>query len=141
MEKRSRLAVAGAIGFLTLVIGVSASSADSLDAGLVGAWTASQADCAKLFVRRGRMLAYRLPIDRFAQAAIIEPQSIRAPASTCRVHSVSHANDAIKISAECNDSISYTTENVQITVKSGSEIVYSPTGDHALDTTLVKCPL
>ena len=141
MEKRSRLAVAAAIGFLSLIAGASASSADSLDPGLAGAWTTSAADCSKLFVRRGRVLAYRLPIDRFAQAAIIEPQSIRAPASTCRVHGVSHANDAIKITAECNDSISYTTQTVQITVKSGSEIVYSPTGDHALDTTLVKCPL
>ena len=141
MEKRSRLAVAGAIGFIALVIGVSASSADSLDAGLVGAWTTSQADCAKLFVRRGRVLAFRLPIDRFAQAAIIEPQSIRAPASTCRVHGVSHANDVIKITAECNDTISYTTQTVQITVKSGSEIVYSPTGDPALDTTMVKCAM
>jgi len=28
---------------------------------------------------------------------------------------------------------------VQIRVTSGGEIVYSPTGDPALDTTLVKC--
>lgn len=141
MEKRSRLAVAGAIGFLALVAGASASSADSLDPGLAGAWTTSAADCSKLFVRRGRVLAYRQPVDRFAQAAIIEPQSIRMPANTCRVHGVSHANDAIKISVECNDSISYTTQTIQITVKSDSEIVYSPTGDRVLETTLAKCAM
>ena len=141
MDKRRRLAVGGVIGFLALVAGGSASVADSIDASLAGAWTTSQTDCSRLFVRRGGALDYRPPVDKFAQAAIIAPQVIRLPASTCRVHGVSHENGATKISVDCNDSISYTTETVQITVKSGSEIVYSPTGDHALDTTLVKCPL
>ena len=54
---------------------------------------------------------------------------------------MSHENGAIKVSTECSDSISYTSQTVQIKVKSGGEIVYSPTGDTSLDTTLVKCPL
>jgi hypothetical protein len=54
---------------------------------------------------------------------------------------VSHENGAIKVNAECSDSISYTAQTVQIKVKSGGEIVYSPTGDASLDTTLVKCRL
>ena len=54
---------------------------------------------------------------------------------------VSHANGVIKITADCNDFISYTTETVEIKVKSSGEIVYSPTGDPALDTTLIKCAM
>ena len=51
------------------------------------------------------------------------------------------SNGVIKITADCNDSISYTTQTVEIKVKSTGEIVYSPTGDPALDTTLIKCPI
>ena len=36
-------------------------------------------------------------------------------------------------------SISYTAQTVQIRVTSGAEIIYSPTGDPALDATLIKC--
>ena len=84
------------------------SFADTLDARLVGAWATSEADCKKLFVRSARGIAYRQPVDKFAQAAIIGPDQIRAPASVCRVQRVSHANGVIKLSAECNNSVSYT---------------------------------
>jgi len=141
MDKRGRLAIAGAAGLLTLFAGLSATLADSLDASLAGAWTTSQADCSRLFVRRGGALAYRQPVDKFAQAAIIAPQVILLPASTCRVHSVAHENGVVKLSADCNDSISYTSQTVQIKIKSAGEIVYSPTGDPALDTTLIKCAM
>ena len=141
MDKRSRSTIAGAAGLLTLFAGGSATLADSLDARLAGAWTTSQSDCPKLFVRRGGALAYRQPVDKFAQAAIIEPSVILLPASTCHVQRVSHANGVIKITADCNNSISYTTQALEIQVKSSGEIVYSPTGDPALDTTLIKCPM
>jgi hypothetical protein len=131
--------IIGAIGFLGLAVGAPACLADSIDARLVGAWTTSQADCAKVFVRSGGGLTYRQPVDKFAQAAIIGPQMIRLPASTCRVQRVSHEKDIVKITADCNDAISYTTQNVQIRVTPGGEIVYSPTGDPTLDTTFIKC--
>ncbi len=141
MDKRGRWAIGTAAGLLTLFAGGAATLADSLDARLAGAWTTSQPDCPKLFVRRGGALAYRQPVDKFAQAAIIEPNVILLPASTCHVQRVSHANGVIKITADCNDSISYTTQALEIQVKSSGEIVYSPTGDPALDTTLIKCPM
>lgn len=135
----SRAVAGGAIGLVGLIAGGSGSHADSIDARLLGAWTASQPDCSKIFVKSGGGFAYRRPVDKFAQAVIIGPQEIRLPASTCRVQRVSHEKDAIKITADCNDSISYTTQNVQIRVTSDGEIVYSPTGDPTLDTTFVKC--
>ena len=137
MDKRGRWTIGTAVGLLTLFAGGAAALADSLDAGLA----ASQPDCAKLFVRRGGALAYRQPVDKFAQAAIIGPQVILLPATSCHVERVAHANGVIKITADCNDSISYTTQTVEIKVKSTGEIVYSPTGDPALDTTLIKCPI
>jgi hypothetical protein len=135
-----RAAIAGMSGFVAL-IAATVCSADSLDAHLVGAWTTSKADCARLFQRQGGAVAYRQPVDKFAQAAIISAQQIRLPSNSCRVQSVSHQSSVIKITADCNDSISYTTQTVQIKMGSGGEIVYSPTGDPALDTTLVRCPL
>jgi hypothetical protein len=141
MHSRSRAALAALIGFAAPLVGQIAANADALDSSLVGAWTTSAPDCAKLFQRRGGALAYRRPVDKFAQAAIIAPQQILLPSSQCRVQSVTHENKAIKIAAECQDSISYTQQTVHIKVTSASEIVYSPTGDPALDTTLVRCPL
>ena len=141
MTMRGRVAIGGAAALMTLLVGGSATVADSLDARLAGAWTTSQSDCPRIFVRRGGALAFRQPVDKFAQAAIIEPKLILLPASTCRLQSVSHANGIVKLSAECNDSISYTNQTVQIAVKSSNEIVYSPTGDPALDTTLIRCAM
>jgi hypothetical protein len=135
----SRVVAGGAIGLVGLVASGSGSFADSIDPRLLGAWTTSQADCSRLFVKSGGGLAYRKPVDKFAQAVIIGPQEIRLPASTCRVQRISQEKDVIEITADCHDSISYTTQNVQIRVRSGGEIVYSPTGDPTLDTTYIKC--
>ena len=43
--------------------------------------------------------------------------------------------------ADCNNSISYTTQTAEIKVTSAGEIVYSPTGDPALDITFIKCKM
>ena len=77
MDRRARRAIAGALGLLAL-IGGSVGLTDSLDARLAGAWTTSEADCARLFQRRGGALTFRQPVDKFAQAAIIGPQTILA---------------------------------------------------------------
>ena len=139
MDRRGRRTIATAIGLLTLIGGGSVGLADSLDARLAGAWATSNADCARLFQRRGGTLTFRQPVDKFAQAAIIGPQTILAPSSSCRVQSVSREKDAIKVNAECNDTISFRQESVSIKVQPSGEIVYSPTGDPALATTLIKC--
>ena len=70
-------------------------------AQLAGAWTRSAADCNKLFQRRGSAVAYRQPVDQFAQAAIIESQRIRLPTSICRLERASHEGGALKVSGEC----------------------------------------
>ena len=139
VDGRGRGAIATAIGLLALIGGGSVDLADSLDARLAGAWATSDADCARLFQRRGGALTFRQPVDKFAQAAIIGPQTILAPSSSCRVQSVSREKDAIKVNAECNDTISFRQELVSIRVQPSGEIVYSPTGDPALATTLIKC--
>ena len=72
-------------------------------AQLAGAWTRSAADCNKLFQRRGSAVAYRQPVDQFAQAAIIESQRIRLPTSICRLERASHEGGALKVSGECQE--------------------------------------
>jgi len=108
---------------------------------LIGAWASSEADCTRLFQRRGKALAYRQPVDKFAQAAIVESQRIRLPSAVCQVESASHEGGALKLDAECQDSVSYTSGTVHIKLRSDTEIFYSPTGDPVLSTTLMKCPL
>ncbi len=110
-------------------------------AQLVGAWASSAADCDRLFQRRGRALAYRQPVDKFAQAAIVEPQRIRLPSAVCRLETATREGGALRLSADCQDSISYTSRTVYIKLRSDTEVFYSPTGDPVLATTLMKCPL
>ena len=141
MYKPGRAGLAALIGFAAPLACGTAAFADALDSSLSGAWTTSAPDCGKLFQRRGGALVYRQPVDKFAQAAIIGPRQIVLPSSVCMVQSVTHVSGAIKISADCRDLISYTHQTVQIKVSSPGQIVYSPTGDPALDTTLVKCRL
>ena len=109
-------------------------------AQLVGAWAYSAEDCDKLFQRRGGGWAYRQPVDKFAQAAIVEsPKRILLPSATCRIDGASEAEGALKVSADCADSISYTSRSVMITLRSATELIYSASGDPALATTLKKC--
>jgi len=108
---------------------------------LIGAWASSEADCTRLFQRRGKALAYRQPVDKFARAAIVESQRIRLPSAVCQVESASHEGGALKLDAECQDSVSYTSGTVHVKLRSDTEIFFSPTGDPVLGTTLMKCPL
>ena len=129
-----------AFGALLLMCCGPAGAAE-LDARLSGAWATSQADCQKLFVRQGGGLTYRQPVDQFAQAAIITPGTVILPNQTCQVTSVAHDNGLTKLDFSCRDTISYTSQSVEIEVKSATEMVYRPNGDKTLDTTLVKCRL
>jgi hypothetical protein len=109
-------------------------------AQLVGTWAYSAADCERLFQRRGGGWAYRQPVDKFAQAAIVEStKRILLPSAICRIDGASEAEGALKVSADCEDSISYTSRSVMIALRSATELVYSASGDPALGTTLKKC--
>ena len=109
-------------------------------AQLVGTWAYSAADCERLFQRRGGGWAYRQPVDKFAQAAIVEsPKKILLPSAICRIEGASVAEGVLKVSADCEDSISYTSRSVMIALRSPTELIYSASGDAALATTLKKC--
>ena len=138
---RSRNTILGPISVLALIAGGTVCFADAIDSRLVGAWAPSPSDCARLFQRRGGVLSYRQPVDKFVQATIIEPQHILGPASTCRVRDVARARDDFSVSVECDDSISFSSQTVHIKMNSGTEIAYSPSIDQTLNTTLIKCRL
>jgi hypothetical protein len=68
-------------------------------AQLTGAWAHSRADCDELFQQRGKALAYRQPVDKFAQAAIVEAHRIRLPSATCQIDRAPSDSGALGI---CN---------------------------------------
>ena len=123
-------------GFLA---GSTSVSAEDMERALLGAWATSASDCAKLFERRGDNWVFRKPVDEFSQAAIIEPGRILGPAETCEVKHITRANDVLSVTGVCTDSVTYMDQTAQITVKGKDEIVYSPTGDPALNTDLRRC--
>ncbi len=127
-----------ALGAL-LLVGCAPAGAAELDGRLTGAWATTPADCQKLFVRNGGGVAFRQPADQFAQAAIITPGSFIMPNQTCQVTGVSSVKGLTTVTSTCKDSISYTSQSVEIEVKSSTQIVYRPNGDKTLDTTLIKC--
>ena len=129
-----------AFGALLLLCCGPAGAAE-LDGRLTGAWATSQADCKKLFARSGGGVTFRQPVDQFAQAAIISKGTVVLPNQTCQVVGVKHEQGLTKLDFTCRDSISYTSQSVEIEVKSGTEIVYRPNGDKTLDTALIKCSL
>jgi hypothetical protein len=141
MCRPSRNTILGPISVLALIAGGTVCFANAIDSRLVGAWASSPSDCARLFQRRGGVLSYRQPVDKFAQGAIVAPQHILGPASTCRVRDVARARDDFSVSVECDDSISFSSQTMHIKMNSGTEIVYSPSIDQTLNTTLIKCRL
>ena len=86
-------------------------------------------------------MTYRQPVDKFAQAVIIDSQSIRVPTGVCRLQRASHEGGALKISGECQDTISYTSQSAYVRLRSKNEIVYNPAGDRVLDTLMIRCAL
>ncbi len=67
-------------------------------------------------------------------------KKILLPSAICRIEGASEAEVGLKVSADCEDSISYTSRSVIIALRSATELVYSASGDPALATTLKKCP-
>jgi HlyD family secretion protein len=109
-------------------------------AQLTGAWAQSTDDCKKLFQRRGGAAAFRQPADKFAEAAIIESQRIRLPSGVCRLERASREGGALRVSGECQDSISYGSQTAYVKLRSKNEIVWNPSGDPGLSTSMVRCP-
>ena len=109
-------------------------------AQLTGAWAQSTDDCKKLFQRRGGAAAFRQPVDKFAEAAIIESQRIRLPSGVCRLERASREGGALRVSGECQDSISYGSQTAYVKLRSKNEIVWNPNGDPGLSTSMVRCP-
>ena len=66
-------------------------------------------------------------------------KKILLPSATCQIEGASEAEGALKVSADCADSISYTSRSVMIALRSPTELMYSASGDPALATTLKKC--
>ena len=133
---RTNLMLLAIVGFLASIRSVSARD---MERELLGAWATSASDCAKTFERRGENWVFRQPIDEFAQAAIIESERIVAPTGTCEVKGVARTNDVLTVTGVCDDSVSYMNRTAQIIVKGKDEIVYSPTGDPALNTDFQRC--
>jgi hypothetical protein len=114
-------------------------SAREMERELLGAWATSASQCAQIFERQGGIWVYRPPIDEFAQAAIFKAGQILTPTLTCEVKDIARTNDVLSVTGMCKDSMSYTSQTARIMVKGKDEIVYSPTGDPALNTDLQRC--
>ena len=52
-------------------------------------------------------------------------KKILLPSATCRIEGASEAEGGLKVSAECQDSISYTSRSVIIALRSATELIYS----------------
>ena len=109
-------------------------------AQLRGAWAQSPDDCKKLFQLRGGAVAFRQPVDKFARAAIIESQRIRLPTGVCRLERAAREGGALRVSGECQDSISYTSGTAYVKLRSKDEILFNTNGDAALNTSMMRCP-
>jgi hypothetical protein len=140
-ERRGKIMInkRGLVFGALLVLASGHAFAAELDRRLDGAWATSPADCKKLFVRGGGGVVFRQPVDQFAQAAIITPGSVVMPNQTCQVTDVAHKNGLTTLEMNCRDEISYTTQSVEIEVRSSSSVVFRPNGDKTLDTSLMKC--
>ena len=142
MEPLRRIVILGALPILMVAVAGGAAFSATIAPALVGAWTPSIADCAKLFERTSRGLVFKQPVDKFAQAAIIRSAEVGGPSSVCRILSVTRAKGGISATTECRDSIGYLSETITVKVKSAREIIYSASAAvEALNVTYLKCPM
>ena len=94
----------------------SGSSSGAATAGSIGSrWTSSP----------------RLPLSSSTKKILL-------PSAICRIEGASSVEGMLKVSADCEDLISYTSRSVMI-VRSPTELIYSASGDPVLATTLKKC--
>ena len=97
-------------------VGVSGVLAPKSLAQSVGTWAYSEEDCERLFQRRGDGRADRQPVDKFAQAAIVEsdeedPSAFRHLLDRWRDL---EADGGLKVSADCEDLIGSTSRSATI---------------------------
>jgi hypothetical protein len=137
----TRTAVLAAFPILMIAAGGGVAHSEAINPALVGAWAPSIAECSRLFQRTGRGLAFKQPVDAFAQAVIIRPGELEGPASVCRVLKVTRAQDTITAATECRDTVGYLALDITIKVQSARQIVYSANGGDALNVTYLKCPM
>jgi hypothetical protein len=131
-----------ALTFLALLAPAASCWAQALDHRLIGAWTPSAADCAKVFEKRGGQLRFRAPVDQFSSAFIIGPRKIIAAGGECNIGKTSQKADAVTLHLECNNSIGYAPQTSMIIIKSDVEINYDATGnDPMMTVSYQKCPL
>ena len=126
--------------FSALILPQASCFAAALDHRLMGAWTPSAFDCAKIFEMRAGQIRFRQPVDQFTSAFIIGPQKIIGPGGQCRNGKASQAANVITMDLDCHNAISYSPQRSQITIVSNTEFKYDATGQNPmLGVTYDKC--
>ena len=82
------------------------STAVAVEASLTGAWAQDASECKQLFSRTGKNLAFKKPVDAFAQAFIVSGSQIRTPGASCRIKGVKRSGDRRKLALACATAVS-----------------------------------
>jgi hypothetical protein len=82
------------------------STAAAVEAALTGAWARDASECKELFSRTGKNLAFKKPVDAFAQAFILSGSQIRTPGASCRIKGVKRSGDRRTLALVCTTSVS-----------------------------------
>lgn len=81
------------------------SPAAAIEPALNGAWAQDRAECQELFSRSGKTIAFRTPVNAFAQAFIIQERRLTTPQASCRIKGVKKSGDRRTLALSCTTSV------------------------------------
>jgi hypothetical protein len=107
-------------------------------AALQGAWVQPSAECADVFVKTKRGMAYKHPVSIFAPALLITGKTIRTPGAVCKVGSIKPTGDKQAVKLACTTMISTDGVDALLSVSSDGDLFrYTSEDDHG--TRYVRC--
>jgi hypothetical protein len=98
------------------LVGSPVRASDNGMAALQGAWVQVGLACQDTFVKKGKALDFKLPIDVFAPTFIVAGQRLRTPQAVCRIAKITSSGARHTLSLSCTTSVSVQQATAQLSI-------------------------
>ena len=120
---------------------LSASSPGAQEIDLSGAWADQETACAKVFVKRGKRIAFSEDADLYGSGFVVEASQVRGRVATCAITSRKQDGAVVHLLTKCSTDIALQNVQFSLRVEEKNKIVRIYPGIPELDRSYFRCPL
>jgi hypothetical protein len=108
-------------------------------ADLNGAWTNDRDNCGKVFMKNGDKIGLSANADFYGSGFVIDGNTIRGKAATCKIKSMSQKGDRIAISATCATDVMLSDTRFALTLGPDGRLTRSFPGMPEMSLDYFRC--